>query len=143
MKESYIINVRFFISGNSYLPMANVLLDTSFILGSVRNKLDFFEELLDKGHFVFIPNEVLSEIGRIKTSTKSLKVRSEAELALKMLKSGNYKKISCPGRYPDSGIKNYLKDHPEFVLATMDYDLKKAVRNRKIVIRNRKKLELQ
>jgi rRNA-processing protein FCF1 len=123
--------------------MANVLLDTSFILSSIRNKLDFFEELLNMGHSVFIPEEVLAEINRIGSSTKSLKVKSESELALKMIKSGNYKSVSCPGKYPDAGIKNYLDSHPDFVLATMDYELKKSVNNRKIVIRNRKKLELQ
>ncbi len=123
--------------------MANVILDTSFILSSVRNKLDFFEGLSDLGHSVFIPSEVISEIERIGKSTKSLKVRSESELAVKIIKNGKFSKVDCPGKYPDAGIKNYLDLHPDFVLATMDYDLKKSVKNRKIVIRNRKKLELQ
>ena len=123
--------------------MAKVLLDTSFILSAVRNRLDFYEELANLGHLVLIPKEVISEIRRIKYSSKALRVKEEATLALKLIEYGNYKKISCPGKYVDSGIKNYLKSHSEVVLATVDRDLKKSVKNRKIVIRNKKKLELQ
>ena len=123
--------------------MANVILDTSFILSCVRNKLDFYEELEEKGHLVFIPKEVVLEIKRIKDSSKSLKVKNEAEVALKIIKSGNYGEVNAPGKYVDAGIKAYLEIHPDFILATVDKGLKKSVRNRKIVIRNRKKLELQ
>ena len=123
--------------------MAKVVLDTSFILSCVRNKLDFYEELLDKGHTILIPKEVKLEIKRIRDSTKALKVRDEAVLALKLIKSETYKEVNCPGKYVDTGIKAYLEKNPEFLLATVDKALKKSVRNRKIVIRNLKKLELQ
>jgi len=59
------------------------------------------------------------------------------------LESASYREVDCPGKYADSGIKNYLKEHQEFILATVDSKLKKSVKNRKIVIRNKKKLELQ
>lgn len=123
--------------------MSKVLLDTSFILSSVRNKLDFYEELANMGHTVLIPKEVMSEILRIKESTKSLKVKDDANLALKLIKSGDYAEIDCPGKYVDKGIKNYLDKNLEVILASVDVILKKSVRNRKIVIRNKKKLELQ
>jgi len=123
--------------------MAKVLLDTSFILSCVRNKLDFHEELLDKGHTILIPKEVKLEIKRIKDSTKSLKVRDDAVLAMKLINSEPHKEVDCPGKYVDVGIKNYLLKNPEYVLATVDKALKKSIQNRKIVIRNLKKLELQ
>ncbi len=123
--------------------MAKVLVDTNFILGCVRNKLDFYEELLHKGHSVLIPKQVLLEIERIKNSSKSLKLKDEANLALKIIKSGDYEEVDCPGRYVDVGIKSYLKEKSGVVLGTMDKDLKKSVKNRKMVIRNKKKLELQ
>ena len=103
--------------------MAKVILDTSFILTCVRNRLDFFEELFLKGHSVFIPRGVV--------------------FASRILESASYREVDCPGKYADSGIKNYLKEHQEFILATVDSKLKKSVKNRKIVIRNKKKLELQ
>lgn len=123
--------------------MAKVILDTNFILHCVENKVDFYEEIADLGHKVLIPKEVILEIKRIKTSTKSLKVRERAGLALKIIDSEPYQEISCPGRYVDTGIKNYLKGKPEIMLATLDKELKKAVRGRKLVIRNKKKLEVQ
>ena len=123
--------------------MTKVLLDTSFILTAIRNKLDFFDELESKGYSIYIPNEVIAEIERIRSSTKSLKVKSEAELALKIINSGEHKKVLIGGRYVDSGIKNFLKDHTDFVIATIDANLKRSVKNRKIIIRNKKKLELQ
>jgi len=123
--------------------MAKVLLDTNFILTCIRNKLDFFEELLMKGHRVVIPKEVIAEIIRLRDGSKALSFREEAELALKIIKSNDYLEVSSPGKYVDSGIFNFMKDNPEYILATLDKRLKKSVRNRKIVIRNKKKLELQ
>jgi len=123
--------------------MGKVVLDTNFILTCIRNKLDFFEELLLKGHRVLIPKEVIEEIIRLRDGSKALAFREEAELALKIIKSHDYEEISTPGKYVDSGLFNFLSENPEYILATLDKKLKKNVRNRKMVIRNRKKLELQ
>ena len=123
--------------------MAKVILDTNFILSAIGNNLDFFEEISGMGHKVVIPREVKAEIERIKVSTKSLKVRERALLALRIIDSEPHEEISCPGRYVDTGIKNYLKDKPEVLLATLDKELKRAVRGRKLIIRNKKKLEVQ
>jgi len=123
--------------------MAKVLLDTNFILICIRNKLDFYEEFLHRGYSVIIPKEVVEEIKRLRDGSKSIKFKQEAELALKLISSQNYQAVNAPGRYVDVGIKKYLDNHPKVILATMDKELKRAVMNRKFVIRNRKKLELQ
>ena len=123
--------------------MSRVLLDTNFILNAIRNRLDFFEELFQRGHQVLIPKEVIFEIERLRDGTKALKFREEADFALKLIKSSDYKEINCPGRYVDRGIKKYCDENSQVVLATMDKELKKSVKNRKMVIRNKKKLELQ
>lgn len=123
--------------------MAKVLLDTNFILYSIANKVDFHEELLMKGHRVVIPREVILEIKRLLAGSKALKFREQAELALKLIDSQDYDLVDCPGKYVDIGIKEFLKTHPDYILATMDKELKKSVSNRKIVLRNKKKLELQ
>ena len=125
--------------------MAKVILDTNFILSAIRNKVDFFEEILNKGHIVVISDEVVAEIKRLGEGTKKLKLKfkDEADLALKLLEKSNYEKVSCPGCYVDVGLRAFLKDHPDYILATMDKELKKSVANRKLVLRNKKKLELQ
>jgi len=118
-------------------------LDTNFILYSIANKVDFHEELLMRGHRVVIPREVILEIKRLKAGSKALKFREEAELALKLIDAQDFDLVDCPGKYVDVGIRAFLKDHPTYVLATMDKELKKNVSNRKMVLRNKKKLELQ
>jgi len=123
--------------------MAHVILDTNFILTCIRNKIDFYEEFLHRGHHVLIPVEVVSEIKRLREGSKALKFRDEAELSLKLINSQTHEEVSAPGKYVDVGLKKYLEEHPNVILATMDKALKKAVKNRKFVIRNKKKLELQ
>jgi rRNA-processing protein FCF1 len=123
--------------------MAKVILDTNFILTAIRNKLDFFEELQDLGYKVLIPLEVKQEIKRLMDGRKKLRFKQEAELALRILENSEYEEVSIGGRYVDVGLKDYLKKNPEVVLGTLDKELKRAVSNRKIVIRNKKKLELQ
>lgn len=123
--------------------MAKVILDTNFILNCIRNKVDFYEEFFNRGHSVLIAKEVVEEIKRLRDSSKALKFREEANLALKLIDSSEHEVVNAPGRYVDIGLKNYLNEHPTVILATMDKALKKAVKNRKFVIRNKKKLELQ
>ena len=123
--------------------MAKVLVDTNFILSAVRNKFDFYEALTDAGHSILIPEEVLKEVRAISEFRASKKTLDEALLALKIVNAIIYQKISCPGNDADDGIRKYLAAHPETLLATMDKALKKSVRNRKVVIRNRKKIEVQ
>ncbi len=123
--------------------MVKVIVDTNFILNCIRNKFDFYEGLLEMGFLILVPKEVIKEIQRITISSKSLKFRDEAKLALKLISLGNHQVISCPGKYVDAGIKKYLDKHLDVFLATMDKELKKSVKNRKIVLRNKKKLELQ
>lgn len=123
--------------------MSKVLLDTNFVLNAIRNKLDLFEELFQKGHQILIPKEVILEIERLRDGTKALKFREEAIFALKLIAVSDYMGVSCPGRYVDKGIKKYCDENPQVILGTMDKELKKSVKNRKMVIRNLKKLELQ
>lgn len=75
--------------------------------------------------------------------SKALKFKEEANLALKLIKSQDYDEVSAPGKYVDEGLKKFLEKNPDVVLATMDKALKKSVKNRKLVLRNKKKVELQ
>jgi len=123
--------------------MSKILLDTNFILYCIANKIDFHEEILMKGHRVVISKEVVDEIKRLRDGSKALKFREQANLALKLIASQDYEEISTPGKYVDKGIKKYCEEHPQIVLATMDKELKKSVKNQKMVLRGLKKLELQ
>jgi len=116
--------------------MKKVVLDTNFILSCIRKKIDFFEEIKLMGLKPIIPEEVVSEI------TKFKEKKPEAELALKIIKKNNYKKIELGKGHVDKKIINYSKKYPEIIIATLDREIKNKTKNHKLVIRGNKKLEL-
>lgn len=122
--------------------MKKAVLDTSFILSCIREKIDFFEELKFMGFSIIIPNQVISEIENIKNSNKKLKFKDEAAIALKLLKSSSFSEIDLKTKNVDSGIIKFAKKNPEAVIATLDREIKFKVKNPKIVVRGRKKLEI-
>ena len=121
--------------------MKQILLDTSFILTSIRNKIDFIEELTFKGLKILVPKQVLQEITRITESKKKLRFRDEAALALKVLENSEFKKIDLKSKNTDNGIVKYSEDH-DVIVATLDRELKRNVKGQRLIIRGKKKLEI-
>lgn len=117
--------------------MRKVLLDTNFILSCFRKKIDFFEDLKFNGLKILIPDQVILELERIVNSKKKLRFREEAELALKFLKQNDFEKVDLKNKYVDEGILKIAKDNKNLIIATLDKDLKKKLRNNKMVIRGR------
>ena len=111
--------------------MRKVILDTSFILTCARQKIDFFEDIRLLGIQIIIPDRVIRELGGL-----------EADLALKILKKNKFKLIEIKGKNTDKAIINYAEEHPEIVVATLDREIKTKIKNSKLVIRQKKKLEI-
>ena len=111
--------------------MKQVILDTSFILTAVRQKIDFFEQIYLEGMQIIIPEQTLNEL-------KGL----NADLALKILEKNKFELIKVPGKNADSAIIHFSKKNPGVIVATLDRELKNKVKNKKLVIRQRKKLEI-
>ncbi|MCH8945788.1 MAG: hypothetical protein IIA85_02605 [Nanoarchaeota archaeon] len=122
--------------------MKKVILDTSFILTCVRQKIDFFEYLELQGFQILIPNEVIKELEKIVGSKKKLRVRDDAELALKLLKIDSFVKIDLNSRNVDKGVVKFAKEDPLMVIGTLDSEIKKRAKNPKLVIREKKRLEI-
>jgi len=123
--------------------MAEVLLDTNFILSCINQRIDFFEELELMGHFVIIPSGVLLELENIADSKKKMQFRENATLALKLLKGKYFKRIRLGDGHTDDTIVEFLNKNPDVILATLDKELKKRVKARKIVIKSKKKIEFE
>ena len=126
--------------------MKQVLLDTNFIVTCVRQKIDFLDQIENLGFQVLVPEQVIKEIEKLsKASGKSLKLRDQAELSLRVLKanSKNFKKIKLPARNVDNGIKKFADQNPKVILATLDRELKRRTSSQKIVIRSKKILEVE
>ncbi len=120
--------------------MKSVLLDTSFILTAIRQKIDFFEEFSLKGLKILIPEKVIKELKSI-ASTKKGKAKQEARLALKIIQINNFESIKIKGRNADKAIIKYSKENPDVLIATLDREIKNKVMGKKLIIKGKRKLE--
>ena len=116
--------------------MKQIILDTSFILTCIKNKIDFFEQLKLEGIEILIPEQVVKELEGISNS------KIEAKFALKLIKLNKPKIIKIHGKNTDNAIVNYSKKNPNIIVATLDSEIKKKIKNYKLIIRNKKKLEI-
>ena len=114
--------------------MVNAILDTSFILTCVRQKIDFREEFGLNGISLIIPKQVIGELNGLSKSD------SNASLALQLIAKTNFKTIDLHTKNVDNGIISYSKKHENLLVATLDGNLAKQVANSKIIIRQKKKI---
>jgi len=116
--------------------MADVVLDTSFILTCVRQKIDFFEDLKMMGLKILIPKQVIGELAGLATS------KTESELALNILQKNKYKEVDLASKNVDEGIIAYAEKNKDIFIATLDKEIKKKTKQSKVVIREKKRLEV-
>ncbi len=114
--------------------MKPALLDTNFILTCIKQKIDFFEELKFMGIKILIPKQVMAEL-------KGLKIQ-EAKFALRLLEKNIFEEIDIGRGEVDKRIKLFAEKNPEILVATLDKELQKKLKNKKIIIRGKKKLEI-
>ncbi len=110
-----------------------LILDTNFIISSIKQKIPLFENLRNNfpEYKIIIPVEVIYEIEKIKDEKKSTTREKEAaELSLFLIKKGNYKNISLNSNSVDSGIMNYIIKNPISIVATMDRELKEKIKRK-------------
>lgn len=111
--------------------MRQVILDTSFILTAIRQKVDFFERLEHEGMEVLIPDQTIDELMGL-----------GAQLALHILEKHKFHLIKVPGKDADAAIINFAKKNPKAIVATLDVGLQKKFKNKKMIIRQRKKIDI-
>ena len=111
--------------------MKKVILDTSFILTCMRQKIDFFEKISYDGMQVIIPSQTLKEL-------KGL----GADTALKIISQNEFETINAPGKDADTAILKIAKEDPSVIIATLDQGLQKKIKNPRMIIRGKKKLEI-
>ncbi len=121
--------------------MKKVLLDTNFILSCIRKKIDFFNDLKFGGFKILIPEEVLKELGKI-SETGGKKFRDESKIALNLIKQNSFEKIHLNTKNVDNGIVKMAGENKDYIIATLDREIKKKIENQKLVIRGNGKLEI-
>ena len=109
-----------------------VLLDTSFIVSCVKEKIDFVEQLREQGFAVVVPREVIQELKDLAARSG---VRREdkvaVDVALAVLEQEKVKKGRLGSGKVDDGL---IKKGQEGIwIASLDKEIKRAVA-KKIVI---------
>jgi len=108
-----------------------ILLDTSFLLTAIKYKVDIFDEL--KSNELIILDGVKKELETlIKTKKKG---KLEAKIALELIKKNRVKiKKSKIKSVDDSLVAE------KYAVATQDRELKKRLKNRKVITIRQKRL---
>lgn len=125
------------------------LLDTNFVVTCVKQKIDFFSqssEATDEYIEWILPKQVEKEIEEIsKRQGEKEEDKKAAAISLEMLKLIGPKKIDLEIKHDnvDQGIVDFLKGkEKEYVLATLDKDLKSKVGCKILTIKGEKSLQL-
>ncbi len=111
--------------------MKYVILDTNFIISCVKQKIDFFEKISHEGMQALIPLQAIRELEGLK-----------ADAALKIIEKNDFKTLDVQGEDADEAIIKIAKKDPSLIIATLDRDLQKQIKNKKMIIRGKKKLEI-
>jgi rRNA-processing protein FCF1 len=114
--------------------MKSVLLDTNFILTCVKQKINFFDELQFMGLQILIPEQVINELKKLSLP--------HSGLTTKFLQKNKFKKIDIGRGHVDNQIISYAEQNPKIIVATLDREIKNKIKNKKLVIRGKKKLEV-
>ena len=121
--------------------MKYAVLDTNFLISCVNKKINFFSELESMGLKTVIPAEVKSELEHISISGQK-KFQNAAKIALLILKKNSFKEISLGMKNVDQGLIELANKDEDYIVATLDQEIKNKIRNNKIIIKGSKKLEL-
>ena len=121
-----------------------ILLDTNFIITSIKQKVGLFSQLEDlfPSPEIIIPDKVIGELERIKIR-KDVKGRDKeiAELALKILDKEKFTKITADGKVDDF-IVNYALANRELVIASLDREIRAKLKGkvRLLTLRDKKRV---
>jgi rRNA-processing protein FCF1 len=121
--------------------MTYAVLDTNFVLSCIRKKIDFFNDVPSMGLKIMIPIQVLDEVRNLSMTAKG-KFKDEARVALKLLEQNEFKRIDLYIKNVDNGIVKLAKDNKTYIVATLDKEIQNQLKNRKLIIRGEKKLEI-
>lgn len=121
--------------------MATTILDTNFILSCIRKKIDFFDDIQNLGLRIIIPIQVLDELRTLSMTAKG-KFKDEAKVALSLLEHSEFKRIDLYVKNVDNGLVKLANENKEYIIATLDKAIQNKIKNRKLIIRGEKKLEI-
>ena len=118
-----------------------VLLDSSFIISCVKNKIDFISELEGMGFKVLLPKEVFQEVKYLSLHS-ARETRVACLLALEMFEKRKVKSVALGDRRtPDEGLIEMGKKGA--YIATLDAVIKRSVPNKVVIEESSKSLVVE
>ena len=124
----------------AYKRNLRCLLDTNFLLTCAKQKIDLFEFLNNEGFQILIPRQVLAELENL--AIKKGKDNLSAALSIKIIEKNNFILIDIEGKTVDKGIINYANKNKDVIIATLDKEIQKKTKNKKLIIKGKKMLEI-
>jgi rRNA-processing protein FCF1 len=121
--------------------MKYAVLDTNFILSCIRKKMDFFELIPQMGMKIIIPLQVMDEIRKISRQGKG-KFKDEAKIALMLMERNRFNRIDLYTKNVDNGLIKLAEKNKNYIIATLDRQIKNRTKNSVLVIRGEKELEI-
>jgi len=123
--------------------MQKILLDTNFLLIPAQFNVDIFAEIhriMHKPYQLYTLDKVIDELKSItKNKKQSQKHRRAAKLALQLLKAKDVKIIKTKSQ---KSVDDIIANLTGYIIATQDAELKKRIKGKKIVLRQKNKLIL-
>lgn len=121
--------------------MTYIVLDTNFILSCIKKKIDFFNIIYLMGIKIIIPIQVLDELKKISIEGKG-RFKDDAKIGLKILEQRDFKRVDLHMKNVDNGIVKMGLKNKDYIIATLDNEIKNKIKNKKMIIRGEKTLEI-
>jgi len=125
------------------LKIQKIVLDSNFLMIPGQFGVDIFEELRNKLDFpykLFIVKNTIAELNKIIEKAKN-RDKIAARIGLELIKTKSINIIDCDIQaIVDDELVNLSKEG--CIIATQDKELKNRITNKKIVLRQKKYIEL-
>lgn len=90
---------------------------------------------------IIIPEEVKEELRKI-IETGKKKFSDEGKIAIALMKKNEFETISLNVKNVDNGIVKIARENKDYIIATLDREIKSKIKNHKLTIRGNGKLEV-
>jgi len=119
-----------------------IILDTNFIISCILKRIDFIEQLTEKGFRIVVPREVIEELKDLRLSNRvSHEERVAINVALELLEKKEIKKIKLGKMRVDDGL--IKKGKEGIYIATLDAVIKRQVPNRIVILDSKKEVGVE
>jgi rRNA-processing protein FCF1 len=120
-----------------------IILDTNFLLIPGQFNVDIFAEIhriIDEKYEIYTLDKVIDELNKIiKDKDQKQKNKQAAKLALQLIKA---KKVKILKTKTQESVDDILAKIQGYIVATQDIALKRRIKGKKIVLRQKKTLIL-